>query len=188
MARSTRRFLDVSDWVERGIAPPASTVYTVEDGQVETPDHAKERLGVQPTVQLLANGGKRAQVKPGETVRLSAAAALPPGTGRLVSARWNFEGEAGFPVEGQFENMSEDGCEATINAEHTYAKPGTYFAVCRVQASRDGTSDDIFTQIFELDRVRIVCRAGMSQAYKGQDIISDNLPNLRVVTAFSLCC
>ncbi len=148
--------LDVSDWVERGIAPPASTVYTVQDGQVETPDHAKERLGVQPTVRLLANGGKRAQVKPGETARLSAAAALPPGTGRLVSARWNFEGEAGFPVEGQFENMSEDGCEATINAEHTYAKPGTYFAVCRVQASRDGTSDDPFTQIFELDRVRIV--------------------------------
>ena len=148
--------LDVSAWVEKGIAPAPSTVYSIDDGQVSTPAHAAERKGIQPTVQLLANGDQCARVKVGEIVRFSAVAALPAGTGRLVAAEWNFDGSKGYPVHGVFEKMSADGTQADLSAEYSYSEPGTHFAVLRVQANRAGTTDDIFTQIADLDRVRII--------------------------------
>lgn len=66
--------LDLSDWVERGIQPPPATVYTYRDGQIEVPQDAKNRRGVQPTVELLANGGVCARVEAVETVRFTAEA------------------------------------------------------------------------------------------------------------------
>lgn len=148
--------LDLAAWVEKGVAPATSTAYIVEDGQVSTPPFAAERKGIQPTVQLLANGNKCAKVKVGEIVRFSAVVALPAGTGRLVAADWNFNGEKGFPVSGVLKNLSADGTQAELHTGHVYQKPGTHFAVLRVQANREGTTDDIFTQIADLDRVRII--------------------------------
>lgn len=150
--------LDLSDWVERGIAPPASSVYTVDDGQVTTPCCATQRLGVQPAVQLLANGSKHAVIMTGETVRFSADVDLPAGTGQLVTAAWSFAGEEGFPVAGEFTGVNEDGTKAQVFAEYNYREPGTYFAALRVQASRTGAADDSFIQIYELDRVRVIVK------------------------------
>jgi hypothetical protein len=148
--------LDVSDWVERGIAPAKTTKYSVEDCQVIVPSGADERLGIQPSVELLANGGKCARVKVGEAVNLSAVLKAPIDASRLVGAAWSFEGEEDFANEAKLLELNEEETGARVEATHIYTQPGTYFAVLRVQASRDGKADDIFTQLFDLDRVRVI--------------------------------
>ena len=64
--------LDLSAWVEKGIAPAATTNYKIVDGQVVVPPTAEERKGIQPVVTVKANGGKRADVKVGEPVTFTA--------------------------------------------------------------------------------------------------------------------
>src|SRR5690606_11659141 len=86
------------DWVERGIAPPKSTNYSVEDSQIVVPPSASERCGLQPVCTLTANGSDRVEVKVGETVRFEAVAQVPPGAGRILSAHWDFEGAGDYPV------------------------------------------------------------------------------------------
>ena len=56
---------DVSAWVEKGVKPPASTNYKMVDSQVEVPDSAAQRVGIQPVVRLSANGRERAEVTVG---------------------------------------------------------------------------------------------------------------------------
>ena len=41
---------------------------------------------------------------------------------------------------------------------HTFTAPGTYFAVLRVTAHREGDADETFTRVQNLDRVRVVVR------------------------------
>jgi len=86
----------VSAWVEKGVRPPASTSYKVVDGQVEVPPTAAERKGIQPVVSLKANGGARADVKAGKTVRFSAIVKMPPNAGKVLSAEWDFDGSGKF--------------------------------------------------------------------------------------------
>lgn len=88
---------DLSDWVERGVAPPARTRCRVVEGQVLVPESARERKGVQPVVRLTANGGKRAEIRAGQEVTLSAEIEAPPGAGSIIAAEWNFgEGSSLF--------------------------------------------------------------------------------------------
>ena len=47
--------LDLSDWVERGIEPPASSEYRYEDGQIYLEEDATKRRGVQSIVKLTAS-------------------------------------------------------------------------------------------------------------------------------------
>jgi len=93
---------DLSAWVEKGVAPPASTVYRVVQGQVETPSSAAQRKGVQPVVTVLADGKTRATVAPGRAVTLSAVIEAPPNTGKVVSAEWSLDGGSEFvPAQGE---------------------------------------------------------------------------------------
>lgn len=39
---------------------------------------------------------------------------------------------------------------------HVYETPGTYYASVRVKEQRDGDGDDIFTQIKNIARARVV--------------------------------
>ena len=89
---------DLAAWVEHGIAPPPSTAYVLDDGQIHLPATAVARRGIQPVVNLTANGGDRAEVAVGEPVRFSALVEVPPGTGTIVAAEWDFEGRGDFPV------------------------------------------------------------------------------------------
>lgn len=157
--------LDVSDWVERGIQPAASTSYTVENAQMLPPASAKERGGIQPVVRLNANGGECATVKAGESVFFSAEVDLPTGTGRLTAAEWSFDGlerEASlfpqdiFPVKGLFIDTNEDGTAATVQASYTFTRPGVFFPVLRVSSQRQGDAGKVFTQVKNLCRVRVV--------------------------------
>lgn len=44
----------------------------------------------------------------------------------------------------------------TFTAEHTFEKKGTCFAVCRVASERNSNRDDMFTQVRNLERVRVI--------------------------------
>lgn len=147
--------LDVAQWVEKGIAPLPSSEYQINIGQMVVPETAVERRGIQPVVRLLANGSTCAHVKCGEKVAFTAQAEVPDGAGSLTRAEWSFEGEQDYPHQGVLK-LRDGGQRADILAEHTYGEPGTYFAVIRVSSERNGDKDAIFTQVRNLERVRII--------------------------------
>lgn len=144
--------LDVSDWVERGKAPPASTKYSVVDGQVLVPDSARERLGLQPVVRLTANGGRRAEVKAGEPVKLTAFVEVPPGAGSIIAAEWSF-GDGSAYVSAPLGKPSP---RVTVRTRHRFERPGTYFVTLRAIAHRRAERNAVFGRIQTLDRVRVV--------------------------------
>ena len=155
--------LDMSDWVERGIEPIATTNYTYDDGQIYVPDTAKERGGVQPVVEFLANGSACAHVKAGEPVQFTVKAVMPKDAGAITEVAIDFVTNKIFPnpeafrTSFAFEAMEEDGLSGAVaKEEFTYDAPGTYFAAVRVKGSRTGSGEEIFTQIRNLARVRVV--------------------------------
>ncbi len=145
--------LDLSDWVERGITPPSGTVYQVDQGQVVVPNEAKERQGIQPTINLKVNGGEKAISKVGEEVSFTALITTPENTGTIVSAEWDFEGEGSFSHE---EKISDPQVLMELKTSHTFSKPGTYFVTLRVASQREGNMETPFTLIRNLERVRVV--------------------------------
>lgn len=55
------------------------------------------------------------------------------------------------------EEYEENGIQcARARCEVSFPEPGTYFAACRVASNRNGDKDDVFTQVLNLDRVRII--------------------------------
>ena len=144
--------LDVANWVEKGIPPRDSSKYTIEDGQIVLASKAEERGAIQPVVTLTAGGEKRFEAGCGEPVSLNAAIGVPKGAGKVTKVEWSFEGEP--YTAGSFTEVGES---ATTTASHTFSKPGTCFAVCRVWLQREGSSD-IYTQVPNLDRVRIIVK------------------------------
>ena len=161
--------LDLSAWVEKGIPPAATTNYKIADGQVIVPPTAAERKGIQPVVVAKANGGKRADVKVGQTVTFTAEIEVPANMGKVVAAVWNFEGLTDdvkegnrqgwdfetsnvFPVKATFKT----GSHVTVKTTYTFTKPGTYFPTLRVASQRQGNAKTAFTRIQNLDRVRVV--------------------------------
>jgi len=146
--------LDLSAWVEKGITPPVTTNYRIEDGQVIVPPAASERKGIQPVIQLKANGGERAAVKAGEPVSFTAEVEVPPNTGKIVSAQWDFEGAGTFTVDEKFTPNTH----LTLKTTHTFLKPGTYFTTLRVASQRQGNTKIPYTRIQNLERVRVVVK------------------------------
>jgi hypothetical protein len=145
---------DVSAWVERGVAPPASTVYTVDDGQIQLPATAGERRGIQPVVALTVNGRERVEVERGERVVLEAHVDVPNDAGTIVAAEWDFVGTGDFPygagpVDGSAAHL-------TLTTTHSFAEPGTYFPMLRVTSHRTGQTDTPFAGVQNLGRVRVV--------------------------------
>ncbi len=147
--------LDVAQWAEKGIEPLPSSEYQVHIGQMVVPETAVERKGIQPVVRLLAEGRTCARVKCGETVHFAAEAEVPDGAGKLTCAEWSFDGEQDYPYKGELE-LRDGGQRAAVHAEHIYEKPGTYFAVIRVSSERNGSKEALFTQVRNLERVRVI--------------------------------
>lgn len=142
---------DVSAWVEDDAPPPASTRYQVDDAQVTVPAAAAERQGIQPAVELSANGGVRAEVAVGRPVTFAATIQVPPGTGDVVDAEWDFRGTGSFTgVEVPHQDT------VTLRATFSYSEPGTYFPGLRATAQREGDPDTPFARIANLGRVRVV--------------------------------
>ena len=149
---------DLSAWVEKGVAPPATTNYNIEDGQVIVPPTATERKGIQPVLTLKANGGERAEVKVGEPVTFNAIIELPQNTGKIVAAQWDFEGAGSFGVEGKLIPDGNSSTRVTLKTSHVFTKPGTYFTTLRGVAQRQGDVRTPYARIQNLARVRIIVR------------------------------
>lgn len=149
---------DLSAWVEKGASPPSNTNYKIIDGQVVLPVTAIERKGIQPVVNLKANGRERAEVKTGQPVVFTATVEVPPNTGKLVRAEWDFEGTGKFPVVGKFSSSKGKDSTVTLEATHTFTKPGTYFTVLRVASQREGNRKTPYALIKNLVRVRVVVK------------------------------
>ncbi len=145
---------DVARWVEKGVPPPDTSGYRVVEGQVILAGTAAARKGIQPVVSVSANGGARAVVAPGQEVNFSATVEVPPGAGRVVAARWDFDGAGTFPVAAAL--PAESDAILTIGASHRFTEPGTYFPTLRVETQRDGDATTPYARIPNLGRVRVV--------------------------------
>jgi hypothetical protein len=145
--------LDLSNWVENGVAPPESTNYTEEDGQIRVSDDADSRSGIQPLVELKVNGNKSAKVAVGERFILNGSIGAPNGTGIVLKAEFDFDGQGEFDNSAQLEHKNENRSVAQVIATHSYDKPGVYFPVLRAESSRD--EGDPFTRIRNLSRARV---------------------------------
>ncbi|GAB4018972.1 hypothetical protein GCM10028808_55080 [Spirosoma migulaei] len=149
---------DLTAWVEKGIAPPPSTSYKIEDGQVIVPAKASDRKGIQPVVSVKANGAERADVRQGQPVTFTAVADLPPNTGKIISAEWDFDGAGTFPVKGKIIPSGNTGSSVSLKTAYTFSKAGTYFPTLRVTSQRQGDAKTPFGRIINLGRVRVVVK------------------------------
>lgn len=152
--------LDVSDWVEKGIAPSHTSTYEVEDGQVILGVDGKQRGGIQPVPYATINGKERADVKPGEQVTIHVTVDVPKGTGKVVRADWCIDGSKEFtqPVDMGQAKYSADGERVEFDQTVNYDKTGTYFPTVKVYSERKGDSQTPYTCIANLGKVRIVVK------------------------------
>ncbi len=145
---------DVSAWVEKGVAPPATERYRIVDGQLVLPPTAAARGGIQPVVTVKADGAAKAVVKAGQRVNLTASVEAPPGTGKIVWAAWDFDGTGSFPVAAAL--PKSPAAKVTLKMSQSFDKPGTYFPTLKVASQRDGDAQTPFARIVNLARVRVV--------------------------------
>jgi hypothetical protein len=147
---------ELSAWVEQGIDPPPTSEYRVHDGQVHVPDSAAERKGIQPVVHLEVNGGDRAEAAVGEVVSITARIEVPPATGKVVSAKWDFEGTGTYSDAAELGHATSETLSAT--ASHAFTNSGTYFPALRVASQREGDASTPFARSLNLGRVRVVVK------------------------------
>jgi hypothetical protein len=150
--------LDVSAWVEKGVAPATTSNYRIDDGQVVIPATADERKGIQPVVRATANDGKRADIAAGKTVSFKVTVDIPEGMGQLVLAEWDFDGSGAFAhtVDLSGAKVTNNGNHVEFTSQHTFEKPGTYFPTVRVASQRKGDKETPYTRVRNLDRTRVV--------------------------------
>ncbi|XEV01129.1 hypothetical protein FSHL1_006416 [Fusarium sambucinum] len=142
---------DLSAWVENDVNPPKPTNYTVVNGQIEIPSNASERLGIQPVVELLVGGTKRAQVARGENKAFTVKAQVPNGIGKIVTVEWDPLGLGEFTKKD-----IEVGSQVDVQFSYSYEKPGVYFASVRAASHRNGSTDTEVGLAWNLDRVRVI--------------------------------
>jgi hypothetical protein len=145
---------DLTAWVEHGVEP-SGTNFELRDGRIILPATAAERAGIQPVVDVTANGGSRAEIAVGDSVDLQVHAEVPAGAGTVVSVRWDFDGSGTYP-----EGLEVDGVstEVTLSTTHIYDRPGTYFATALVESHRDGDLKATSRRIPNLASARVVVR------------------------------
>jgi hypothetical protein len=146
---------DVSKWVEKGVAPPASTLYIVEDGQVKVPSEATIRKGIQASVQLTITGKKKIQTKRGQIFVMKVATQMPPNAGKIVSVEWDLDGSGKFATKENKVALNKNG---VFQLRHSYTKPGIYFPTVRIASERNGDANTPFARIQNLDRVRVIIK------------------------------
>jgi hypothetical protein len=152
MGRQVWRYL--KEWVEDGKSPPASTSYHFNAAnELFLSNNAKERAGIQPVVRATANGGKRADVKVGETVRFEGAIGAPAGAGTIVEAGWDFLQTAEYPVKHAEANGTATSLE--VSTQYAFKEAGTYFVALRAGIHPQGRQGSGMP-IHNLDRVRVI--------------------------------
>ena len=152
--------LDVSDWVERGIAPSHTSTYVVEDGQVMLAADGKSRGGIQPVPCVTIHGKERTEVKPGDTVTIHVTVDVPQGTGKVVRADWCLDDSKQFtqPADLTQARYSADGEHVEFEQTVSYDKAGTYFPTVKIYSERKGNAQTPYTCIANLGKVRVVVK------------------------------
>ena len=100
---------------------------------------------------MAANGADVKQVEP---VTFTAVIEVPPHTGKVVAAEWDFEGDGSFPVKETFSANAD----VSLKTAYKFSKPGTYFVTLRVASQRQGDGKTVFARIQNLERVRVVVK------------------------------
>lgn len=150
---------DLAAWVEDGTDPAQTTNYQLVDGQIVVPATAEARRGIQPVVSLTGTDGQKAiEAQTGKTAVMTGTIAVPPGTGKVVSAEWDFDDTGTFPVRSDLSKAKDHGDNVTVTMTHVFSKPGTYFVTLRVASQREGNVQTPFARIQNLDRVRVIVR------------------------------
>jgi hypothetical protein len=128
--------IDLMAWVEKGITPPPSSRYTIKNGQVILAAEAADRHGLQPVMNVTANGGLRALVGVNQPVNLVAKLEMPPNTGKIVQYNWTVADTAEAPTI-----VAKPQPLVNVNHTITFDKPGTYVVRLTVNGQRDGLVD-----------------------------------------------
>lgn len=144
-----RALLDVAHWAEDGVAAPASTEYEITDGQVVVAPTARQREGIQPTVDFVSD--RVIHVRPGQPVPLIASARTPHDGESIVSVEWDFEGDGTY-VAGELRTPKG---AVTVKATHSFTTPGTYFVAVKVTADAEGNPSG-FAGVQNIDRIRVI--------------------------------
>lgn len=139
---------DLSAWVEKNIEPPPATNYQIRNGQVDVPESASQRAGIQPVAHLTAQ--KESQV--GSPVTLQAFIEIPHAIGKIVSVEWDVLGNGNF-VHASF-GMPDT--VIRVNTTHTYTEAGVYFPSVRVASHRSGNTQTPYALAYNLGRTRVV--------------------------------
>jgi hypothetical protein len=144
--------VDLATWVEQGTRP-ADTNFEYADGKVTLPATAAERGGIQSVVEVDANGASRAEVGVGEEVILRVRAELPPATGTIIGAKWDFDGSGTYPFAHDVDGTAS---AVDLTTTHTWDRPGTYFVTALVESHREGKVKAESRRIPNLSSARIV--------------------------------
>jgi len=147
---------DLSQWVEKGIDPPATSNYTIVEGQVILPATASKRGGLQPVPKLLAEHQRAVIMNVGDKVSFTLNVEVPENTGEIVKVEWDFENKGLFKT-GKFKR-TENANVYYAESKHRFFKKGTYFTTVRVISQRNGEKKTPFTLIQNLDRVRVIVK------------------------------
>ena len=163
MGALRQALLDLSDWVERGKEPLSTTVYQYQEGQIIPAESIRDRKGIQPKVTLLVNEGRCDHIKAGETVKFTTKVEVPEGAGEVTAIdydfedKWTFPAENVYPVQGDFERTADGEIRGAVSYTiYTFERPGTYFVSVRAKVNRYGNAEDIFTQVKNIARARVI--------------------------------
>jgi len=144
--------IDLMAWVEKGTAPPPSSVYTIRNGQVILAAKAADRHGLQPVMDLTANGSARATVGVNQPVNLVARLEMPPKTGTIVQYNWTVADTAQAPT-----TVAKPQALVNVSRTITFDKPGAYVVRLTVNGQRSGLVNPADQTLLENFReVRVV--------------------------------
>jgi len=79
---------------------------------------------------------------------------VPPALGRVVSAKWDFEGVGTYPDAAELDDPTSE--TVHVSATHAFTKPGIYFPTLRVASQREGDRSAPYARSSNLGRVRAV--------------------------------
>ena len=145
---------DLMAWAEKGVVPPPSTRYTISNGQLIPAPGARERHGLQPVMNLSANGGSRATVGVNQPVKLLAKLEMPPKTGQIVQYNWTIGDKSEAPI-----TVAKPKQLVNVERELTFTTPGTYLVRLSVNGQRDGlVNPGNQTLLQNFKEIRVVVR------------------------------
>ncbi len=148
--------LDLAKWVEEGIEPLPSTNYEMIDNEPVVPKNAKERGGIQPTVEFTANGSDFAKVKVGEPVKFVVKTEVPENAGKITDIAVDLIDHDITVKRVEFDKVLSFDENGSAEFTETFEEKGERFVSVIIKSQRNGDKNDFFTKVKNLARVKVV--------------------------------